>query len=239
MENIDPIIKQRLQDKIKVVLQEYQSGKIRAEVKKELEQQKIDEEIRRLAEKEGYSDFRNKLRRFWLELSYNETYYEALKEIGGNKVCDDTRGRMASCLFSILFLIAIAGCYLCGGIAENIARAYHTEISAALASASGPLSPSIYTDQPWSLIFAYALLICTPVVLSMLLAFVTRRLSIVAFLFTGACAVHYWLTLATEFSGNVHFQTSLCILFGIMMGIVFSVVVLPLVVLICRNVYKF
>ena len=38
MENIDDIIKERLQEKIKLVVQEYQSGNIRAEVEKSLKQ---------------------------------------------------------------------------------------------------------------------------------------------------------------------------------------------------------
>ncbi len=45
MENIDDIIKERLQEKIKLVVQEYQSGNIRAEVEKELETKRKEEAI--------------------------------------------------------------------------------------------------------------------------------------------------------------------------------------------------
>lgn len=87
MDTIEKIIERRLQDEIKVTMQRYQSGEIRREAEKEFREKQRKEKISNIARLPKASGLKNKLYVFWLRLSNNKAYYDAVSKVGGKKAC--------------------------------------------------------------------------------------------------------------------------------------------------------
>ncbi len=229
MENIDDIIKERLQEKIKLVVQEYQSGNIRAEVEKELETKRKEEAICCLAEKQGDSDFKNKLRRFWLEFSYNKTYYQAVENIGGNEACKNIKEKCTDILYVILGLAVIVLCYTFGWHFMDAVKEYHSDIS------NGQYST--YITMPIKLVCTYVFLAWTPLFLSLSFFLVSKRLCFCISFLTGGWAVYFYFMTAAAFSQL--FDLGMAAIFGFLVGVLVTVFCFYLFALLCICIYDY
>lgn len=228
MENIDDIIKERLQERIKIVMQDYQNGNIRAEVEKELETKRKDEAICSLAEKPGDSDFKNKLRRLWLEFSCNKTYYQAVEKVGGKKACDKIKKKCTNILYVIFGVAVIVACYTFGWNIWDAVKEYHTDIL------NGQYRT--YATLSFELVFTYVFLAWLPLFLSLSFFLVSKKLCFCLSFLTGGWAVYFCFLAAAEFP---MLASSDCAVFGFSTGGCAAGVYFLLFMLLCICLYDF
>lgn len=228
MDNIDDIIKERLQERIKIVMQDYQSGNIRAEVEKELEAKRKKEAICSLAEKQGDSDFKNKLRRLWLEFSYNKTYYQAVEKVGGKKACENIKVKCANILYVIFGVAMIVACYTFGWNIWDVVKEYHTDI---LNRQYGT-----YATLSCELFFTYTFLAWMPLFLSLSFFLVSKKLCFCLSFLTGGWAVYFCFLAAAEFP---MLDSSNGAVIGFLTGVCATVVYFLLFMLLCICIYGF
>lgn len=133
MENIDDIIKQRLQERISVVLTDYSDGKIRKEVEEEVNEKRRKENVQqRLMETLNVSSgsWLTKLRIFWWTISFNKVYYDALDKIAGAEKYKQKRLQAKKWNFFIFFIIIIALCYYTGWQRIDALTTYYQDVLA-------------------------------------------------------------------------------------------------------------
>ncbi len=226
MENIDDIIKERLQERIKTVIQDYHSGNIRAEVERELQEKKKQEDIYKLAAQEGKSGLSNKLREFWLVFTFNGDYYTSLQKVGGQETYNAAKDKASNILFFLLLFIEVVLCYKFGwGLFAYAKEQYNTLLN------SGVTDPSSV-----DLALAYAVLGVLPLGLFLLSLIISKKVGIYTSLPAFGWAIYLCFMAAAEFPKVSNFTIHL--MFGILFGILCAGFLLMVNVFIISSIYK-
>lgn len=153
--NVDEIVKERLEERIGSVVQDYRSGNLRAEVEAELKRKQLKEKICHVFKWENISGFNYNLYTLGLALTKNKTYYNSLWKMGNSYYISESK-RAARFLLRVIFFILMVASYVYGwSLLEELKVAY-----------TNPNS-GFSSFYPFSLIMAYVFLGVVPFVISL------------------------------------------------------------------------
>ncbi len=228
METIEDIIKQRLQERVKTVMSEYQNGDIREEVEHELKATQKKEKIRNIARQSDVSGFKNKLYIWWLIFSHNDVYYHTIHQKHGNDVYWATALFACSWVCLVLFLIPITLCYTFGWYAVDNATEYYMTILEQKSSS--------YSSCPMSLTLAYTFLGFVPCFIPMCFMMISRRKNGLLLLVpTLLWLIHFFFIMKETFPQ--FFVLEQGIISGGLIAVLISIVLVYLIMQICMSIY--
>lgn len=153
MTNVDEIVKERLQERIGSVVQDYRNGDLRAEVEAELKRKQLKEKIRHVFRWENISGFNYNLYTLGLAVAKNKIYYNSLQKMGNSYYINERMRAARFVLRTILFILMIGCCVYGGYLLEGLKEYY--------------ASNTDNLNYPFSLILAFAFLGVVPFMISL------------------------------------------------------------------------